>query len=164
MKNKMRHFSYILMLTLLSNSMYAQTPDKEQARNVQQKNFSIKNAMLGFTPRIVSWWDSGNGFICKTALENVAYLTRFDKQGKYVETLMRKVWNDSSALQPSFQASSYKLNRVTSYWEVLDKNNKGYYLEMKDSENHPSSVWIDDQGNFSIIPATKTVKLAIAGK
>jgi hypothetical protein len=35
---------------------------------------------------------------------------------------------------------------------------------MKDSESQASSVWIDDQGNFSIIPGTKTVKIANAGK
>jgi hypothetical protein len=152
------------MFTLLSDSMYAQTVGKEAAENISQEKFSVKTAMLGFSPRKVSWWDSGNGFICKTSLENVAYLTRFDKQGKYVETLIRKAWNDSSALQPSFQESQYKLNRVTSYWEVLDKNQKGYYLEMKDSESQASSVWIDDQGNFSNIPGTKTVKIANAGK
>jgi len=164
MKTKMRCFSCMLMFTLLTTIMYAQTPGKNQNQNTQRINLMAINSQISYYPRIVSWWDSGNGFICKVTLENMAYLIRFDKQGKYVETLIKKVWNETSTLQPSFQRSEYKLQKVISYWEVSDANKTGYYLEMNSSKNYPFSVWVDDEGNFSTIPSIRRIKTAIASK
>ena len=153
MKEGKRHFRYMLMLTLITSTMYAQTLVKD--KGAQQQDLITKYLKSSYSPRVVSWWDSGNGFIYKSTGETNAYLTRFDKQGNYVETLKRKIWNDSSLLQPSFQQSQYKQHRVISYWEVSDVNKKGYYLEMSDSKNQSSSVWVDDLGKFSIIPSVK---------
>jgi hypothetical protein len=164
MKTGMRHIRYMLIFTLLTSLLYAQTPDKEQVPDTRSKSANSKKPKTDFYSRVVSWWDSGNGFICKVSVDKVSYLTRYDKQGKYVETLIQKAWNDSSALQPSFQKSQYRLHKVISYWEVLDKNKKGYYLEMNDRENNDSGVWADEQGVFSTIPPTKTIKTATANK
>jgi hypothetical protein len=76
------------------------------------------------------------------------------KQGNYIETLRQKAWNDSSTLQPSFQKSQYRQQKVISYWEVSDANKTGYYLEMRDSAKQVSSAWVNELGNFSTVPTS----------
>jgi hypothetical protein len=145
----------MLMLTLTSN-MYAQAPVKIQDQ--VDSLTDVKTLKAAYHPRAISWWDCGNGFIYKYTIENTKYMTRFDKQGNHIETLIQKVWNDSSTLRPSFLQSKYKQHRVISYWEVADENKKGYYLEMSDDKNQNSSVWVDNQGNFSTIPIVSKTK------
>jgi hypothetical protein len=154
MKTKIRHFSCILMLTLCTSNGYAQSSTQAKEENLA-KNTVSNNLPSTYYARITSWWDSGNGFICKTSVDNKIYLIRYDRQGKYVETLTQKVWNDTAALHPAFQQSQYRSQKVRAYWEVSDVNKKGYYLELNDSQNRNSGVWVDDQGVFSTIPATK---------
>lgn len=155
MKAKTRYVSCILMFALLTSILYAQTPGKKQSENLTLKNSVAQTSNISYYPQTISWWDSGNGLICKVSVDNMSHITRYDKQGKYVETLTQKEWNDTSILLSSFQQSQYKLQKVTGYWEVSDANKKGYYLEMNDSKNQGSSVWVDDQGKFSIIPGSR---------
>jgi hypothetical protein len=158
-RKRIRVFSYVLMLTLLTGTVYGQTAVavvavKEQSQSTQQKELKaiLKAA---YHPQRISWWDSGNGIICKYTVDNKSYITRYDKQGNYIETLRPKAWNDSSALRPYFQKSQYRLQKVISYWEVSDANKKGYYLEMSDSTKQVSSVWADELGKFSTIPTVR---------
>ena len=148
----------MLMLTLITSTMYAQTIVRD--KGAQQQDLLEQYFKTSYSPRVISWWDSGNGFICRSAGEINSYLTRFDKEGNYVETLKRKIWNDSSMLQPSFQQSQYRQHRVISYWEVSDVNKRGYYLEMSDSKNQITGVWADELGKFSIIPPDKVKTIA----
>jgi hypothetical protein len=140
---------------MLTGTMYAQTyaqiTANEQSQRTQQEE--LKTILkAAYYPQRISWWDSGNGIVCKYTVDDKSYIIRYDKQGNYIETLRPKAWNDSSALQPSFQKSQYRLQKVISYWEVSDANKKGYYLEMSDSTNQISSVWVDESGKFSTIP------------
>ena len=144
----------MLMLTL-TGTLNAQIPEKKQDLVELQREPSTNNLKAAYQPVAVSWWDCGNGFIYQYTIDNTKYMTRFDKQGNYVETLIQKVWSDSCALRSSFHQSQYKHQKVTGYWEVTDENRKGYYLEMSDSKNQVSGVWVDDQGNFSTIPGSK---------
>src|SRR6478752_1590245 len=98
MKKMMRCISYMLMLTLTS-TMYAQTLGKKQDQVDSQKELSPKSLKAAYQPREISWWDCGNGFIYKYTLDNTKYMTRFDRQGNYIETLKQKVWSDSCALK-----------------------------------------------------------------
>ncbi len=154
MKTKMNHISYMLMFSMITIALNAQLPG--QSENLTQKNSSAKKSNMIFSRQTISWWDSGNGIIRKITVDSISQITRYDKQGKYVETLKQKVWDDASALLSTFQQSQYKLQKVTGYWEVYDADKKGYYLEMNDSENQVSSVWADDQGKFSTIPTSKS--------
>jgi len=157
MKTKQRCVSYILMLTLIANTLYAQTiVGKEQ--HDPEKELYAEALKFAYNTQTESWWDSGNGFICKYVSPKGCYMIRYDKQGKYVETLEQKVWSDTAALQPSFQLSQYKSQKVTSYWEVSDVNKKGYYLELKDNKNNISCIWVDAQGIFSAIPSVYKAK------
>lgn len=145
----------MLMLTLLTSTVYAQTTVQtaanEQSQNTHQEE--VKSILkAAYHPQRISWWDSGNGLICKQTIDNESFIIRYDKQGNYIETLRQKTWNESSELQPAFQKSQYNLHKVISYWEVSDANKKGYYLEMSDSAKQVSSVWVDEQGKFSTVP------------
>jgi hypothetical protein len=154
MKKLIRYFSYLLMLALTS-TLFAQTPELKQDLVELQKDSSTESLKPAYHPVAISWWDCGNGFIYQYTIENTKYITRFDKQGNYVETLTQKIWSDSCALRSSFEQSQYKHQKVVGYWEVTDANRKGYYLEMSDGKNQVSGVWVDDQGNFSTIPVSK---------
>jgi hypothetical protein len=155
MNSKLNYIGYVLMFTMITSVLNSQTSGHEKDENLTPKNLDTKTYAMVFSTQTISWWDSGNGIIRKVSVENMSHITRYDKQGKYVETLKQKVWNDASALLSTFQQSQYKLQKVTGYWEVSDTDKKGYYLELNDDENHVSSVWADDQGKFSIIPITK---------
>jgi hypothetical protein len=78
----------------------------------------------------------------------------YDKDGKYEETLTKKQWNDNAPakLRSSYDQSSYKLQKITGYWEVADPDRKGYYLELSDGENQSSEIWANEDGNFSETP------------
>lgn len=147
-------FSYTLILTLLTGTVYAQTTVKETSQRAQQEKEELKAILKeAYHTQRISWWDSGNGIVCKHTVDNKSYIIRYNKQGNYIETLRQKAWNDSSALRPSFQKSQYRLQNVTSYWEVSDPNKTGYYLEMINSAKQVSSVWVDESGKFSTIPS-----------
>ena len=149
MKTLTKPFSLMLMLALLTLATHAQTTAKI-------RNDSSKRISRPYYYQTASWWDSGNGFICKVTADNRSYLTRYDKQGNYLETLVQKTWNEKSDLWPSFMKSQHKSLKVIAYWEVWDVGRKGYYLEMIDNRNQVSNVWADESGNFSTIPSTKS--------
>lgn len=155
MNAKLNHIGYLLMFTMITSALNSQTPVQEQNEYLTHENSDAKKSVKIFGPQTISWWDSGNGIICKVSVDTMSQIIRYDKHGKYVETLKQKVWNDASALLSTFQQSQYKLQKVTGYWEVSDGDKKGYYLELNDNDNRILSVWADDQGKFSIIPATK---------
>src|SRR6188768_1887689 len=129
MKKSISHFGCILYI-LMANVMYAQPQDKETDQKLEIEA-STRNLILAYQARTVSWWDSGNGFICKYSVNDRNYMARYDTRGNYVETLIQKEWDErvSPLLQSSFQQSQYKSQKVTSYWEVMEPQKKGYYLE-----------------------------------
>src|SRR5918993_720832 len=123
MKKMIRYISYMLMVTLTS-TLYAQAPEVKQDRVELKSDSSTKSLKAAYQPVEISWWDCGNGFIYQYTIENTKYMTRFDAQGNYVETLMKKIWSDSCAVRSSFQKSQYKHQKVIGYWEVTDANRK----------------------------------------
>lgn len=159
MNPKLNHIGYLLMFTMITSVLSSQTPGQEQNEYLTRENLDTKKSVSIFATQTISWWDSGNGIIRKVSVDSISQITRYDKQGKYVETLKQKVWNDASVLLSTFQQSQYKLQKVTGYWEVSDADKKGYYLELNDNDNRSLSVWVDEQGVFSIIPTTKQINI-----
>lgn len=120
-----------------------------------QQDLTTRNTTLGNQP--VQWFDSGYGYYGTYSLNNTNYMTRYDMQGNYVETLTKRQWNEnaSTALQTSFNQSVYKGQQVTGYWEVTDPIRKGYYLEVNDDKGRVSRIWADDKGKFTPVPANQ---------
>lgn len=120
-----------------------------------QQDLNTRNTTLGNQP--VQWFDSGYGYYGTYSQNNTNYMTRYDAQGNYLETLTRREWNSnaSPALQTSFNQSQYKGQKVSGYWEVTDPVRKGYYLEVNDDKGRVSRLWTDEQGKFTPTPANK---------
>jgi hypothetical protein len=158
MKNKNGYFYWFPLFAALTSAVYAQTTGQDYSQTSSQNELPAVQLKTVLKPMALSMWDSGNGFVCKYVVDNVYYIIRFDKAGRYVETLKKKVWNDQipNSLLVAFLRSDYKSQKVMVYWEVIDPDRIGYYIEMKDSRNRASCVWVDGHGKFSIIPLTDT--------
>jgi|SRR5688572_29361632 hypothetical protein len=116
-----------------------------------QKDLNERNAMTA--NQSIEWWD-GNGYYYGTySLSNQNYITRYDTEGNYNETLIEKEWDATvpAAVVTSFNQSPYKDYQVTKYYEVSDPGKKGYYFEL-DKDGIPTRVWLNDKGKFSTMP------------
>jgi len=125
------------------------TGNQQMERDLRKRN-SISNDQR------IDWKDSGYGYVASYSKNNEQYMARYDQDGKYVETLTKKEWNDNAPakLRSAYDQSNYKSQQVTAYWEVTDPSRKGYYLELNDDQNRPSRVWVDEDGKFSTSPNT----------
>ena len=121
-----------------------------------QTDLSGRNSQLGNNS--VRWYDTGNGYYGTYSIGDDNYMARYDKQGKYIETMTKEDWNDSdvpASLKTSFGKSNYKDQRVTGYWTLSDPTDrKGYYMELQDKNGKTSRVWADENGKFSMNPPT----------
>jgi hypothetical protein len=119
-----------------------------------EKDLNKRNPLTDNQP--VTWKESVYGYTGTYSSDNVQYMARYDKDGKYVETLTKKEWNDNAPakLRSSYDQSYYKSQKVTGYWVVTDPSRKGYYLELKDDQNKTSRVWVNEDGEFSNSPNT----------
>jgi hypothetical protein len=103
----------------------------------------------------ISWNDAGYDYYGTYTIDGVDYMARYDKEGKYIETLKRQEWDDKvpADVRSSVEQSPYKSQKVTSYWVVTDPPRKGYYLELTGQNNRVSRVWSDGDGKFSTTPS-----------
>jgi hypothetical protein len=119
-----------------------------------QTDLSGRNSQLGNNS--VSWYDTGNGYYGTYSIGNENYMARYDKQGKYIDTMTKGNWNDSDvpqSLKSAYDKSNYKNQRVTGYWSLSDPSSrKGYYLETQDNNGKTSRIWADENGKFSTSP------------
>lgn len=165
MRKIMMNINCILLFALIMNIGFAQTqPGQPQAQQQDPrplsdqtmsqrllKDLNTRNAQSANQP--VSWWDSGYGYYGTYTIDDMEYMTRYDRSGNYVETLTKKEWNNSTPIMSAYNQSQYKDQQVTGYWEVSDPSNrKGYYLELGD-KGRTSRVWVNDQGKFSTTPS-----------
>lgn len=118
-----------------------------------QKDLSNRNSLIG--DQTVAWRKNGNGYNGTYSVNNTPYMARYDKDGKYVETLTKKEWNDDAPadLKSSFDQSYYKSQKVTGFWEVTDPARKGYYIELNDDMSQPTGIWANEKGRFSSSPS-----------
>jgi hypothetical protein len=91
-------------------------------------------------------------------MNNKEYMVRYDRSGKYVETLQRKEWDNtiSASTRDAFKNSDYADQKVTAYWESTDPGKKGSYYELTDASGKKSRVWADESGQFSNQPTGST--------
>jgi hypothetical protein len=165
---KIKYVSNIAAAMLLASTVYAQTPTSTSTStsgdptplndaSVSQrldKDFDTRNSNLSNAN--VNWYSTDYGYYGTYSDNGQDYMTRYDKNGKYVETLNKKDWSSdvSPALKSSFDKSQYKDKTVTGYWEVNDPTKKGYYLELTDNNGKTERVWADDKGQFSRKPSS----------
>src|ERR1041385_4467627 len=70
----------------------------------------------------IDWKDSAYGSIGTYSSNNDQYMARYDQDGKYIETMRKKEWNDNAPakLRSAYDQSNYKAQTVIGYWEVTD--------------------------------------------
>lgn len=166
MKKITKYFTFVMLTGLMSVTAFAQEhrtePRSLHDKNVSdrlQKDLFNRNTTLNGQP--VSWFDTGDGYYGTYSNNDENYMTRYDKNGKYVETMTKREWNDNApaSLRSSFDASPYKSQEVKSYWEVSDPGKKGYYMEFNDDNGKLSRVWGNDKGEFSNKPYDSKPKI-----
>lgn len=161
MKKIIQTVGFLLVSALLVNTAYAQTQqsqtsprpllDKTMGDRLQ-KDLSSRNS--NHATQQFNWFESNDGYYTNYSQDNVEYMSRYDKQGNYVESMRKATWNDQvpTDLKTSFDKSPYKTHDVSGYWEVSDLNRKGYYMEFKDDQGKVTKVWADEKGRFSSVP------------
>lgn len=129
-----------------------------------QKDLGSRNGQLANQP--VSWYDAGYGYYGTYDIDGKSYMTRYDRQGNYVETLNRKEWDSTvpSSSKTAFDNSEYNGQQVTGYWESTEPGRKGSYYELSDGTGKTSRVWADDQGAFSSQPSSESTGLGTQHK
>jgi len=121
----------------------------------KEMNERLSNDLYSRNPaakdEIIVWDNTDDGYDGAYAVGNVKYLAHYDSQGKYVETLAERKWDDKvpAKVRNSYETSGYRSNKVEHFWEVNEPNKKGYYLEFKDNDGKHRRVWSDENGKFS---------------
>jgi hypothetical protein len=122
------------------------------------KDLNTRNSMT--QNQTIKWYETNYGFYGNYNLGSANYMTRYDAQGSYVETLRRDEWNSNTvpeSLRNAYGQSPYKDQSVTGYWSVTDSGKSGYYLELQDNSGTTSHVWADSQGRFTTQPYPSSV-------
>lgn len=164
MKKITQYFICIILSSVLSSAGYAQTSaEKDSLREVKdkavserlQKDWSQRNSTM--QNQSVQWYELGDGFYGSYNADNAKFMTLYDQDGNYVQTLRKSEWsNVPASVKSTYEISNYKSQEVTSYWEVSDEAKKGYYLEFKDDQGKVSRIWANEKGEFSTtVPKTK---------
>ena len=156
----MTNFSCFLLAFTFASSAIAQTAlhepkavEDQSMNEILESDLNFRNSEIG-TPTI-TWWDSGDGYYGAYSRGSEDYRSCYDKKGNYIQTLVRKSWNDSSvpaSIKSAYQRSPNNSKQITSYWEVTDVLTIGYYFELVDDQNKASKVWANDKGKFSNTP------------
>lgn len=102
----------------------------------------------------VVWYELLEGFYGTYTSNNQNYMAIYDLEGNYIQTMIKAKWNNTvpNPLRSSFDLSNYKMQEVTSFWEVSGAGKKSYYIELKDNDGTVSRVWANEKGDFSAIP------------
>lgn len=162
MKKLFYTFSFLLVSALLANNAYAQTQqgqisprplsDKTMSDRLQ-KDLINRNTNISAQQQL-NWFESNDGYHTNYSINNEEYMSRYDKQGNYIESMRKSAWDDQvpAVIRTSFDNSPHKTKNVSGYWEVSDDDRKGYYMEFKDDKGKMTNVWVDDKGKFSSTP------------
>ncbi len=126
-----------------NNNMSNKDMSERLTQDVYARNPKSKDA-------VIVWDNNDEGYDGTYAVGDVKYMTRYDKQGNYVETLTAKKWDDNvpSQVRQAYDKSMYKTNKVERFWEVNEAGRQGYYIEVKDNNGHSHRIWSDRDGKF----------------
>lgn len=164
MKKMIAYCSALALCAIFAASTVGHTQitpvDKNAPRKLTDSTMSERLALDWNTrnsklkDQSVDWFDSNDGYFGTYTIDSIDYMTRYDKEGNYIETMNRKEWDEMipRGVKSAFDNSMYKTQEVTSYWEVSDPFRKGYYMELKDNENRVTRVWADENGRFTTKP------------
>jgi len=157
----------LLLLALLINIAFAQTSGSQKKDNYPrvlsdtavntrlQNDWDKRNSNI--QNQLVQWYELGDGYYGAYNIDNDKYMTLYDANGDYVQTLRRSEWSKvPGPIKLSYEASPHKKQKVSSYWEVSDPNMKGYYVEYTDDHGKNVRLYANEKGEFSTaVPKAK---------
>ncbi|NOT73882.1 MAG: hypothetical protein HOP08_03065 [Cyclobacteriaceae bacterium] len=170
MKKIIKNFLPALLCAVALTTGFAQTQTTTMGTPINdpavsrrlQADLSYRNTKLGKSE--VTWYESkGKGYYANYSIGSEKFLTRYDLDGKYMDTYTQSDWNGADVpedLKTAYSKSAYKNSEVTGYWKASDPDKKGSYLELQNKQGKTSRVWVDEKGKFSSNPpkATASVK------
>lgn len=106
---------------------------------------------------VVVWDNAAYGHDALYTVKTIDYLTRYNKQGAYLETLIKRDWDAQGpdVIKRAYDKELGSHYIIDEYWEVNDRDRKGYYLELKDKQGQPKKIWMDQNGKVFDAPVVK---------
>ena len=138
----------------LGKNQFASMPDNDMN---QQLIKQLSDRIPETRNEIVAWTATDYGYVATFSVDNIEYMTVYDRSGNYVETFSKQAWDDRvpDVIKMEFDNSAYNTYTVNRFWEGIHTNNKHYYLEMLDKNGSSKNAWCDENGRFSDIPFVK---------
>lgn len=105
----------------------------------------------------IAWLGTDYGYSATYSIDNVGYMTLYDRSGNYLETFSKQAWDDRvpDIIKMEFDNSAYNVCTVTGFWEGTTADNRHYYMEMMDKDGLSRYAWCDENGRFSEVPFVK---------
>ncbi len=153
--------TYGLLVFAVIAPLYAQqkeAPKKTKTignRDRERQLTEDLNNRFAFTRSAPVVWDQTEyGYDATYAEQGQEYMSRYDVNGNYVGTLKRSEWNDDvpSEVRAGYDKSRYKTYKVVSFWEMADKDSRGYYIQATDPRGAIQRIWVDQKGTVSDYP------------
>ena len=135
-------------------NQFANMPDNEMN---QQLIKQLSDRIPETRNETIAWTGTDYGYVATFSVDNIEYMTVYDRSGNYVETFSKQAWDDRvpDVIKMEFDNSAYNTYTVHRFWEGIHTNNKHYYLEMLDKNGSSKNAWCDENGRFSDIPFLK---------
>jgi hypothetical protein len=144
-----------LRLLLISIFIFAAADLAAQDNSINAKLTADLNKRVPGTRNVsLNWASPRFGYYARYTIDNVEYMSLYDKQGVYKETLEKKPWDDRvpEIIRAEFGNSAYNMCSVLTFWESMQTYNKDFYLELMDRDGKSQATWVDENGRFSNQP------------
>lgn len=133
-----------------------QNQDNTQSNNIpQQTQEDLLKRYPDLNEQSVMWESAGNEFSASYNMNETEYMTRYDAEGNWLETMQKREWDDNvpENLKMGFNDNAYENYQVDSYWEITESDpnsgrDKGYFFYLKDKEGNTKNVRMDSQGKI----------------
>jgi len=155
MKNTLSLMFSIILLTGIYTAGMAQDQNTEQNQideNITQN--AEKDLMTKYPDmdhQTIEWERLSNSYYANYRRGDKNYRTRYDADGKWVETMEEKNWNEEAPdnFRAGLMDNAYEHYEVDSYWEITESNrDKGYLLNLRDKDGNTQEVRMDSQGTI----------------
>lgn len=161
----MSFFLACILVAGIGSMAQAQTADgnktiKEQpsSKKAMEMNKRLAKDILTRFPMSknspIVWDNTDAGYSATYAYGDNEYMTRYDRNGSYQGTFIRRDWDTQapSNTRNFFNNSRYGTLKVGSYWEVHDGEKRGSFIVASNEQGAPTYLFIDEQGQFSENP------------
>ncbi len=145
----------LTMNAVVSAQQNSQVPEGKNVESIYDKLTADINKKVPQTRNMdIIWRSTRLGYFTRYTVDNIEYMSMYDKQGVYRATLEKKPWDDRipENIRMEFYNSPYNTCSVLTFWEAIQTYNKDFYLELMEKDGKSRSVWFDENGKFTDQP------------